>query len=75
MGELARSKIAAMRHDLRTPVGVIMGLAQVLQRELDDAEQQGDLAEIISSAERVLSMIDEFAGLVQSAIDEERAER
>ena len=69
-----RADLSRMRHDLRSPLGVIIGLGQVLQTELTDEEQREDVAEILSSAQKLLGLIDEFVALVESSVEEEDRE-
>ena len=59
--------LARMRHDLRTPLAVIIGLAQVLERELSDPEQKQDAAEIVENGRKLQRLIDDLVDLAQAA--------
>jgi PAS domain S-box-containing protein len=62
---VAKSKfLATMSHEIRTPLNGILGLAQVLQQDLQDASAQQDIQRIIDTTEilsRILNDILDFA--------------
>jgi len=62
------AEVARMRHDLRSPLTVILGLAQVLESEVADEEHKQDLAHIIASGRRLQTLIEEFATLVDAVV-------
>jgi signal transduction histidine kinase len=53
--------MAALRHDLRTPIGHIIGYAEMLIEESEEsgAEPSTDLAKIRAAGQRLLTLIDE----------------
>lgn len=61
--------LSRMRHDLRTPIATILGLAQILQSELTDEEHKEDLEFIISNARALQTMIDDFVTIVRDRTD------
>ena len=54
-----------MKHDLRTPLSVILGLAQVLESELTDETHKEDVRYIVESGRKLAALIDEFVRLAQ----------
>lgn len=54
-------RLARLRHDLRTPLSVIIGFATVLQEDLEDPEQKQDATEILTNARKLLAMVDDLA--------------
>lgn len=57
--------LSRMRHDLRSPLAVIIGLAQVLREDLTDAEHKQDLEFIVSNGQQLQTLIDEFVEIVR----------
>lgn len=58
-------RLSGLRHDMRTPVGHIMGYAELIQEDLDadSLKQIGhDLQAIHDAGQRLLGMIDQFFG-------------
>jgi sigma-B regulation protein RsbU (phosphoserine phosphatase) len=56
----ARSALARLRHDLRTPINHIIGYGELLEDEVEDAghpELSGDLKKITSAARTLLELI------------------
>lgn len=67
-----RERLAQIRHDLKTPVGHIMGYSEMIEEEVEDdlPEVLSDLRSIRSSAERILELInDHFGSAKQNASD------
>ena len=67
-----RERLAQIRHDLKTPVGHIMGYSEMIEEEVEDdlPEVVNDLRSIRSSAERILELInDHFGSAKQCAND------
>jgi len=67
-----RERLAQIRHDLKTPVGHIMGYSEMIEEDVEDdlPEVVNDLRSIRSSAERILELInDHFGSAKQSAND------
>ena len=50
--------LANMSHELRTPLNVILGFSQLLQDELEDAEQQQYVGSILNSGKGMVRLID-----------------
>jgi CheY-like chemotaxis protein len=60
-----RSRLSEVRHDLRTPVGHIIGYSEMLEEDLDDASDPyliRDLKRIRASGERLAELIDDLLG-------------
>jgi len=67
-----RERLATIRHDLKTPVGHIMGYSEMIEEDVEDdlPEVVNDLRSIRSSAERILELInDHFGSAKQCAND------
>lgn len=65
--------LSQIRHDMRTPVGHIMGYAEMLEEDLDDdlsPEFLRDLIVIKTSGERMIALIDEFLGTNKQSLQE-----
>ena len=68
-----KKRLGNIRHDLRTPVGHIMGYAEMLEEDLDgdlSPEFLRDLVVIKNSGERMIALIDEFLGANKQNIEE-----
>jgi signal transduction histidine kinase len=59
-----QERLAQIRHDLKTPVGHIMGYSEMIEEEVEDdlPEVVNDLRSIRSSAERILELINDHLG-------------
>jgi DNA-binding response OmpR family regulator len=60
-----RTRLAGVRHDLRNPVGHVLGYGEMLDEELEDTdanELRSQLESIHSCADRMVRQIDEFLG-------------
>jgi signal transduction histidine kinase len=57
----SEESLSALRHDLRTPIGHIIGYAEMLIEESEEAgtEASADLAKIRAAGQRLLTLIDE----------------
>ncbi len=55
--------LANMSHELRTPLNGVLGMAQVLQAELDEGEQQRMVDTIRSSGEGLMSLLNDILDL------------
>ncbi len=67
-----RERLAQIRHDLKTPVGHIMGYSEMIEEDVEDdlPEVVNDLRSIRSSGERILELInDHFGSAKQCAND------
>lgn len=67
-----RDHLANIRHDLKTPVGHIMGYAEMLEEEIEDElpEIIHDLRSIRSSGERLLELINDHLGSAKQSADD-----
>ncbi len=59
-----RERLAQLRHDLKTPVGHIMGYSEMIEEDVEDnlPEVVSDLRSIRSSGERILELINDHLG-------------
>jgi DNA-binding response OmpR family regulator len=59
-----RERLAQIRHDLKTPVGHIMGYSEMIEEDVEDnlPEVVNDLRSIRSSGERILELINDHLG-------------
>jgi len=67
------SRISALRHDLRTPIGHIIGYAELIAEDLDEAGRTAyghDLAAIESAGQKMLALIDQYLGGASKSVDE-----
>jgi PAS domain S-box-containing protein len=67
--EMRRDFVAMLSHDLKNPLGVILGFAELLREDPGDAEAVQELAA------RIEASAEEALGLVQDFLDTERIER
>jgi CheY-like chemotaxis protein len=70
---LFHSKLADLRHDLKTPIGHILGYSEMLQEELEDnpsEEFQVDLANVHNSGEKLLSLIEDHLSASKTTSNE-----
>lgn len=68
-----REKLGQIRHDLKTPVGHILGYSEMLEEEFEDQpwqEFETDLKHIHTSGHRLVDLIEELLGSSKSSIDE-----
>ncbi|MFT4543083.1 MAG: DNA-binding response OmpR family regulator [Planctomycetota bacterium] len=66
-------RLAALRHDLRNPVGHILGYGEMLDEELEgtDADElRSDLQSIHGCADRMVRHIDEYLGASNESVAE-----
>ncbi len=59
--------LSIVSHDLRSPLGVIMGFAQVLEERNQDPENQRMIKRIIANTQHTLNLINEL--ISQNALD------
>ena len=62
----SRSKsefLANMSHEIRTPMNAIIGLTHLLQRDVRDARQSGQLAKISAAAHHLLTIVNDILDL------------
>jgi len=68
-----KERLAQLRHDLKTPVGHIIGYSEMLQEEFEEEswdEFTQDLVHIHNSGERLVSLIEEYLGPSKETIDQ-----
>jgi CheY-like chemotaxis protein len=68
-----KSRLSALRHDLRTPVGHIMGYAELIEEELDEGSLAAwlhDLRAIQTAGQKILALIDNFFGDSKTSAEE-----
>ena len=67
-----RERLSDIRHDLKTPVGHIMGYSEMIEEEVEEElpELLHDLRSIRSSGERLLELINDHLGPGKQSIDE-----
>jgi DNA-binding response OmpR family regulator len=67
-----RDHLSQVRHDLKTPVGHIMGYSEMLEEEIEDElpEVIHDLRSIRSSGERLLELINDHLGAAKQSADD-----
>ena len=58
MGEVTRSLLRNLAHEVKNPLGGIRGAAQLLEAELDNREQREYTEVIISEADRLQGLVD-----------------
>lgn len=59
------TRLSHLRHELRTPIGHIIGYAELIAEDLDEAGRHlygADLAAIIGAGQRMLGLIDQHLG-------------
>ena len=68
-----RERLGALRHDLRNPVGHVLGYGEMLDEDLEDAgaaELRSHLESIHGSADRMIRLIDEHLGASKESVAE-----
>lgn len=68
-----REQLGQVRHDLKTPVGHILGYSEMLEEEFEDdpwTEFQDDLKHIHTSGQRLVELIEELLGPAKNGIDD-----
>jgi len=70
--EAFRERLAQIRHDLKTPVGHIMGYSEMIEEDVEDdlPEVVNDLRSIRSSAERILDLINDHLGAAKQCAND-----
>jgi CheY-like chemotaxis protein len=65
-------RLSDLRHDLRTPIGHIIGYSEMLEEELEGADpgQLGDLRRIHAAGERLAELVDDLLGTAKRHADE-----
>ena len=65
-----KTRLSNLRHDLRTPVGHIMGYAELIEEDMDDETLkacQHDLQAIHTAGQKLLAQVDQFFGDTKSS--------
>jgi len=57
--------LASMSHELRTPLTAILGYAELIADDVEDAERLSDLARISSAGAHLLGLVDEVLDLAR----------
>jgi DNA-binding response OmpR family regulator len=67
-----RERLGQIRHDLKTPVGHVMGYSEMIEEDIEDdlPESLYDLRSIRSSGERILELINDHLGSAKRNIDD-----
>ncbi len=67
-----RNRLADIRHDLRTPVGHIIGYAEILEEDLADLETEllPDVQRIHAAGDRLAELIDDLLGAAKRSPSE-----
>ncbi len=68
-----KAMLSELRHDLRTPIGHIIGYAEMIAEELEDDAaglQANDLEAIRNAGQKMLGQIDQYFGATKAAIEE-----
>jgi CheY-like chemotaxis protein len=68
-----RDQLAQVRHDLKTPVGHIIGYGEMLEEEFEDdpwPEFETDLKQILTSGHRLVELIEDLLGASKTSIDD-----
>lgn len=67
----SRTMIRQLAHEIKNPLGGLRGAAQLLERELPDAELRDYTRIIVSEADRLAALVDRMLGPVQPPAKEE----
>lgn len=68
-----KTRLSNLRHDLRTPVGHIMGYAELIEEDMDEEDLkacQHDLQAIHTAGQKLLAQVDQFFGDTKSSPEE-----
>jgi CheY-like chemotaxis protein len=68
-----REQLSQVRHDLKTPVGHIIGYSEMLEEEFEDdpwPEFETDLKHILSSGHRLVELIEDLLGSSKTSIED-----
>lgn len=70
-------KLSQLRHDLRTPIGHIIGYSELLEEEMDTetlAACSHDLQSIQNAGQKMLALIDQYFGETKNSFEELQAD-
>lgn len=66
-------RLSELRHELRTPIGHIIGYAELIDEDLDEDGRRAyghDLAAIMGAGQKMLGLIDQHLGASRKAVDD-----
>jgi CheY-like chemotaxis protein len=67
-----KKRLSKLRHDMRTPVGHMIGYAEILEEDLDDESAKlhsGDLQAIQNAGQRLLALIDDHLNAARESAE------
>lgn len=67
------NRLANLRHELRTPIGHIIGYAELIDEDLSDDQRMAyghDLSAIMSAGQKMLAIIDQHLSAQKSSVEE-----
>ena len=67
------SRLAELRHELRTPIGHIIGYAELIDEDLSDSQRKNyghDLAAIMGAGQKMLAIIDQHLNAQKTSPEE-----
>ena len=68
-----KALLSQLRHDLRTPIGHIIGYAEMISEDLEDDALKlmaNDLDAIRNAGQKMLGQIDQFFGVAKQSVDD-----
>ena len=68
-----KTLLSELRHDLRTPIGHIIGYAEMISEDVDDEVlnlMANDLDAIRNAGQKMLGQIDQFFGVAKQSVDD-----
>lgn len=68
-----KALLSELRHDLRTPIGHIIGYAEMITEDLEDeglGHMANDLEAIRNAGQRMLGQIDQYFGAAKQSLDD-----
>ena len=68
-----KARLSQLRHDLRTPIGHIIGYSELIEEEMDAEVLSAcshDLQSIQNAGQRMLALIDQYFGDAKNSIEE-----
>ena len=68
-----KARLSELRHDLRTPIGHIIGYAEMILEDMDDAAlnlMANDLDAIRNAGQKMLGQIDQYFGAAKQSLDD-----
>ena len=67
-----QSRLADLRHELRTPIGHIIGYAELIDEDLSEGQRKvygHDLSAIMGAGQKMLSIIDQHFNAQKSSLE------